>query len=50
MRAQSISIYLQATNGVASPKIWGMKIFDFKRKTLFCLEKTLLKAQNDYMF
>ena len=36
------------TSGVASPKIggkqiWGLKIFDFRRITLFCLEKRHLK-------
>jgi len=25
-------------------------MFDFRRITLFCFEKTLLKAQNDYIF
>jgi len=38
-----------AASGVASPKIWGgqklgrAKMFDFRRITLFCLEKRLLK-------
>jgi len=36
-------------SGVASPKTLGSKMFDFRRITLFCLEKKL-KAQNDYMF
>jgi len=37
------------TSGVASPKIWGDKkfrggkMFDFRRITLFCLEKRLSK-------
>jgi len=30
-------------SGVASPKLWGDKIFDFRRITLFCLEKRLSK-------
>jgi len=36
-------------SGVASPKIlggqniWGAKMFDFRRMTLFCLEKRLSK-------
>jgi len=44
------------SSGVASPKIWGGekilggKMFDFRRITLFCLEKTPLKAQNGYIF
>ena len=28
---------------IASPKIWRAKMFDFKRITLFCLEKRLSK-------
>ena len=28
-------------SGVASPKIWGAKMFDFRRITLFCLENRL---------
>jgi len=37
-----------ASSGVASPKIWrgefgGAKMFDFRRITLFCLEKRLSK-------
>jgi len=30
-------------SGVASPKIWGAKMFDFRRITLFCLKKRLSK-------
>jgi len=30
-------------SGVACPKVWGGKMFDFRRITLFCLEKRLLK-------
>ena len=30
-------------SGVASPKIWEGKMFDFRRITLFCLEKRLSK-------
>jgi len=29
------------TSGVASPKVWGAKMFDFSLITLFCLEKHL---------
>jgi len=29
------------TSGVASPEIWGAKIFDFRQITPFCLEKCL---------
>jgi len=36
-------------SGIASPKIWGGKIFDFRRITLFCLKKRLSK-QNMTMF
>jgi len=32
-------------SGVASPKIWGAKMFDFRRTTLFCLEKRLSKHE-----
>jgi len=31
------------SSGVASPRIWGGKMFDFRRITLFCLEKPLSK-------
>ena len=34
---------LSSCSGVASPKIWGAKMFDFRRITLFCLEKRLSK-------
>ena len=30
-------------SGVASPKFWGAKYYDFKRATLFCLENLLSK-------
>jgi len=30
-------------SGVACPKVWEGKMFDFRRITLFCLEKRLLK-------
>jgi len=30
-------------SGVASPKIWGVKMFDFRPIILFCLEKRLSK-------
>jgi len=42
-------IYCLGTSGVASPKIWGSKnfgggkMFDFRRITLFSLEKCLSK-------
>ena len=32
-----------APSGVACTKVWGGKMFDFRRITLFCLEKRLLK-------
>jgi len=31
-------------------KFGGVKMFDFRRITLFCLEKRLFKAQNGYIF
>jgi len=35
---------LTRARGVSSPKIWGeAKLFDFRRITLFCLEKRLSK-------
>jgi len=34
---------LLSCSGVARAKIWGCKMFDFRRITLFCLEKRLLK-------
>jgi len=30
-------------SGVASPRIWGGQMFDFRRITLFCLEKRFFK-------
>jgi len=30
-------------SGVASPKLWGDKMFDFRQITLFCWEKRLSK-------
>jgi len=35
--------YMLETSGVASPEILGGKMFDFRRITLFCLEKHLSK-------
>jgi len=32
-----------AASGIASPKIWGDKTFDFRRINLFCVEKRLSK-------
>jgi len=44
-------------SGVASPKIWGeaknvggAKMFDFRRITLFCLEKRLSKHKMTIFF
>jgi len=34
---------VQAYSGVASPKTWGGKVYDFRRITLFYLEKRLSK-------
>ena len=44
-----LSYVLFKIQGVASPKIGASKMFDFRRITLFCWEKTPLKAQNDYV-
>jgi len=36
---------------VGQPKNFGRdKTFDVRQTTLFCLEKTSLKAKNDYIF
>jgi len=37
------NIWSMTTSGVASPKIGGGKVFDFRRITGFCLEKRLSK-------
>jgi len=43
-------------SGVASPKFlrgqknWGFKMFDFRRMTLFCLEKRLSKHKMNIYF
>ena len=44
------SASFQGNSGVASPKIWGVKVYDFRWITLFLFGKTPLKAQNDYIF
>jgi len=36
-------VTLYTYSGVASPEIWGGKMFDFRRIKLFCLEKRLSK-------
>jgi len=34
-------------NGVASPKLWGGQMFDFRQTTALLCGTPLLKAQND---
>jgi len=34
-------VQLLPSCSAANPKIWGAKMFDFRRVTLFCLEKRL---------
>jgi len=45
----TLVVFEFAISGVTSAKIGGAKMFDFRRITLFCLEKRLSK-QNDYIF
>ena len=41
-----IGKYIPLGSGVVSPKIWGgAKMFDFRRITLFCVEKRLSKQK-----